>query len=216
MIFLGDYADRGENGVEVIDGVKELIRKYPRKVIALKGNHEDYTKGGSPTFKPCSLIDEVVKKRGNWLAYYRDELKPFINNLYLAALVPETVLFIHGGVSRKVQTLDDLRYPSKSVERDILWSDPFEGIGEYQNIRGAGVMFGKDISKEICKSLSFKRIVRSHQPRKALMRPYLEHDGRIVTISTTSVYGGKPYILSLQLKNLNGTFSCLEKHVVSL
>lgn len=214
VIFLGDYADRGAKGIEVIEGVKELIRKYPGKVVALKGNHEDYTEGGKPTFRPCDLIYEADEKRGGWAAYFKDELKPFINKLYLAALVPGEVLFVHGGVSRRVQCLDDLRYPSRRVETDVLWSDPFEGRGEYPNMRGAGVMFGKDISKGICQRLGLKRIVRSHQPRKAWRGPYVEHDGRIITISSTLVYGGRPFALNLPAKNLDDAFRDLEKHVV--
>lgn len=50
LIFLGDYADRGPKGVEVIDSVEELIGKYPGRLIALRGNHEDYTEGGSREF----------------------------------------------------------------------------------------------------------------------------------------------------------------------
>jgi len=43
IIFLGDYADRGLSGIEVIDTVDSLIKEYPPNVFALKGNHEDYT-----------------------------------------------------------------------------------------------------------------------------------------------------------------------------
>ena len=68
VIFLGDYADRGPKGIEVIEGIKELVKKYPAKVIALKGNHEDYTERGKPTFTPCDLIGEAEEKRGGWAA----------------------------------------------------------------------------------------------------------------------------------------------------
>jgi len=203
VIFLGDYADRGSKGIEVIEGVKKLIMKYPAKVITLKGNHEDYTEGGNPTFRPCDLIYEAGEKRGGWATYFKNELKPFINHLHLSALVPGEVLFVHGGVSRRVQRLEDLRYPSRHVEKDILWSDPSEGPGEYSNMRGAGVMFGRDVSKNICQKLCVKRIVRSHEPRKALRGPHYEHGGRVVTISSTSVYGGTPFILDIDPKNLH-------------
>lgn len=214
LIFLGDYADRGPKGIEVIEGVKELVQKYPKKVVALKGNHEDYTKEGKPTFRPCDLIYEANEKKGSWREYFKNEFKPFTNMLYLAALVPGEVLFIHGGISRRIQCLNDLRVPSRSVEIDVLWSDPFEGYGEYPNTRGAGVMFGKDISKEICQKLGLKRMVRSHQPRKASKEPYIEHDGRIITISSTLIYGDNSFALSLPVKNLNNAFRNLEKHTV--
>jgi predicted phosphodiesterase len=55
LVFLGDYADRGDFGLEVIEGLKELINEYKENVIALKGNHEDYDDEGNPNFRPCDL-----------------------------------------------------------------------------------------------------------------------------------------------------------------
>ncbi len=213
IIFLGDYADRGENGIEIIESLKRLIKKYPMRVIALKGNHEDYTQRGEPQFKPCSLIYEAYRKRGGWTKFFGDEFRPFVVNLYLAVVIPEEVLFVHGGVSRRVGSIEDLKYPSRLIEKDVLWSDPYDGEGEYINMRGVGVIFGKDVSKEICQKIGVKRIVRSHQPRKASKEPCVEHDGRVITISSTHVYGDKAFALKLPANNLDDAFQDLEKHV---
>ena len=37
----------------------------------------------------------------------------------------------------------------------MLWSPPFEGLGEHSNYKrgGAGVEFGKDVSVKICERL---------------------------------------------------------------
>jgi len=216
LTFLGDYADRGPSGIEVIDGVWGLVRKYPGRVIAMKGNHEDYREGGRPSFALFDLMHEAYEKRGSWEAYFEGELKPFLDELYLAVLVPDEVLFVHGGISNMVQNTDDLRRPSKEVEEVLLWSDPFEGYGERPNTRGAGIEFGKDVIEEVCRRLGIKRIVRSHQPRKAKNGPYLEHDGRVVTISSTIIYGGTPFVLVLPAKKLDEAFRHLERYVMSL
>jgi hypothetical protein len=216
MIFLGDYADRGQNGIEVILGVHKLIKKYPEKVIALKGNHEDYTKNGKPKFMPCDLVSEVNRKKGNWETFFKRKLKPFISKLFLAAILPGEVLFLHGGVSKKIRNIDDLKTPSSLIEKDVLWSDPVGENGEYPSIRGAGIMFGKDISEIICHRLNVKRIVRSHQPGKARNKPYSEHEGRMITLSSTIVYGGSPFVLDLPIKELDRSFESLEKHVTYL
>ena len=216
LILLGDYADRGLSGVEVIEGVMDLCEKYPNQVIALKGNHEAYTEDGRSTFMPCDLRREVGEKRGSWVTYFHDKLKPFFDTLYVAALVLNEMLFVHGGVSRRVKDINDLRFPSQYVENDVLWSDPLEGKGEQANRRGAGVAFGTDVSEEVCRSLSVERLVRSHQPKKACDGPHVEHDGRVVTISSTAVYGGRPFVLVLPVKDLDVTFTRLEKYVVYL
>lgn len=42
LIFLGDYVDRGLQSKEVLEGIRQLQSQYPKNVVALKGNHEDF------------------------------------------------------------------------------------------------------------------------------------------------------------------------------
>ena len=203
LVFLGDYADRGACGVEVIDAIKTLMKKHPKNVVALKGNHEEFSASGEPTFYPCTLREEAEAKRENWQRYFTRELQPFLGQLYVAAIVPYEILFVHGGISRKIESLDNLRHPTAEMEKDLLWSDPFEGRGEHPNRRGAGVEFGTDISEEVCRVLGVKRIIRSHEPLKALTGPHYSHDNRVITTSCTTVYGGNPFILLVDVANFS-------------
>ena len=198
LIFLGDYADRGDKGYEIIEDLMEL--KNEENVILLKGNHEDYSEEGLPHFYPCTLINEVRKKFGDWREYFSTKLKPFIESLNLAAVLKNYLLFVHGGISSKINSMEDLNNPTREIEIDVLWSDPYEGY-EDLNPRGAGVLFGPEISERICKILNVKRIVRSHQPTKALEKPWEEHGGRVITTSSTRVYGGKPFLLCFEKEN---------------
>lgn len=197
IIFLGDYADRGPQGVEVIERIHSLMNEHPLNVTALKGNHEDYTDTGGPTFAPCDLIHEARAKRGSWQTYFQEKLKPFTSRLYLAALIPGELLFVHGGISSRITGPNDLRHPTREVETNVLWSDPFDGTGEHPNSRGVGVEFGKDITDNVCSLIGVKRIVRSHEPMKARDGPYYEHNGKVITTSSTNVYGGRPFALTI-------------------
>lgn len=197
IIFLGDYADRGENGLEIIEKLEEL--KDKENVVLLKGNHEDYDENGNPLFSPCTLISEVAHKRGYWNSFFSKNLKPFFNNLHIAAIAEKNMLFLHGGISSKIRSLDDLRHPSREVEMDIIWSDPnpFEK-GEHPNMRGEGLIeFGEDVTEKVLKDLNASLIVRSHQPNLAASGPYSVHKDKVVTISSTSIYGGKPHYLEI-------------------
>ena len=204
LVFLGDYADRGRNGIEVIDTVDGLIQKY-KSVTAVRGNHEDYDRDGEPSFSPCDLQDEAREKRGSWMEYFNKTFKPFSEyfnktfkpfseRLYLAAILPGEALFVHGGVSGRMTDLERMRW----YEEHVLWSDPVDWVGERRSRRGAGIEFGSDVSESVCKSLGVKRIIRSHEPRKAPNGPYAEHDGRVITTSCTSVYGGRPSVLFIE------------------
>jgi len=200
VVFLGDYADRGAEGIEVIEAVDRLVRRYPNNVVTLKGNHEDYSLSGEPLFSPCNLVYEAETKKGGWRRYFEQEFSPFKDRLYLAAILPGRYLFVHGGISSRIAKLDDLRKPTVRIEADILWSDPITGYGEQPNPRGAGVCFGEDITAEVCDRLDVSRIIRSHEPQKAARGPFYEHGGRIVTVNATSVYGGRPFALMINME----------------
>lgn len=214
LIFLGDYADRGDRGIEVIEGIDALLDRCGDSVTALKGNHEDY-RDGLPYFSPCDLMEEAEWKRGGWREYYDSFLRDFIQRLHLAALLGNA-LFVHGGISSKIGSANDLDRPTQPVEEDVLWSDPCDGEGEFPNPRGAGVLFGEDVSERVCGALGIGYIVRSHEPMKALDGPFVEHGGRVVTISSTGVYGGEPFALALPAGDLPESGDGLIKYKIPL
>ena len=208
LIFLGDYADRGAFGIEIIDALNRLIERNPLNTVLLKGNHEDYSESGEPNFYPNTLPDEVLRKNGVWAEVLEKTLKGFLLNLHLAVIVPENLLFVHGGISSRIRSQDDLKHPTDAVKTDVLWSDPFEGQGEKPNAnRGAGVEFGFDVTSMVCENLGIKKIVRSHEPQKASKGPYYMHHRKVVTVSSTRVYGGCPFALVIHPSNLMRFYS---------
>jgi len=205
ILFLGDYADRGAYGSEVLRILGALREKNPKSVFLLKGNHEDYDEEGNPNFHPSTLRLEVERKGLNWQNYFQNTLKSILNEMYLAAIIPGHFLFVHGGISSKIKSREDLENPTLEIEKDILWSDPFTGRGEKPNSRrgGAGVEFGCDITEGVCKNLGVKRVFRSHEPKKAPKKPNYMHNRRIVTISSTNAYGGAPFAVSIKPSNFS-------------
>ncbi|MCW1296276.1 MAG: serine/threonine protein phosphatase [Candidatus Parvarchaeota archaeon] len=196
IIFLGDYADRGSSGLEIIESLMEL--KKDKNVILLKGNHEDYDKYGRPSFSPCTLIHEVEQKMGEWKSYFSKKLEPFLNELNLAAIV-DKILFVHGGISSRIRSIEDLKHPSKQIEEDVIWSDPKSdcGKGEFPNYRGAGVEFGTDIVQKVFSKLGVDLLIRSHQPTIAKYGPYFALNDMVIIISSTDIYGGIPHYLNI-------------------
>jgi predicted phosphodiesterase len=187
LIFLGDYADRGPNGVEIISELFKLL-KTRKDIVALKGNHEDYSKDGEPRFYPCDLIDEAnTKINGGWEVFWKESFQNFLEYLK-PAYIAGKVLFVHGGISKKIQSREELF--KKENEEILLWSDPYDGEGEIPSSRGAGVEFGEDVTNKVLQKLDIKLIIRSHQPNKAAYgQPYFEHSGKIVTINSSILYG---------------------------
>lgn len=83
---------------------------------------------------------------------------------------------------------------------ELLWSDPFEGKGELQNPRGLGILFGEDVTERVLKALGVKIIIRAHEPGKAMEGFWVEYGGKIITLSSTRVYGGIPAIMEINPK----------------
>jgi protein phosphatase len=195
FLFLGDYADRGRYGIEVIEGISKLMDTFPERIIALMGNHEQYTREGKPIFSPCTLLEEAEKKKGSWQDFW-PFFSGFVSRLYLSAILPGFALFTHGGIPASLTSTEELISP-RDIANDLLWSDPGAKPGASANTRGIGTLFGPDISEEVLASLGVPSLIRSHEPRKAASGPAVEHEGRVITTSTTRVYGGRPFILVL-------------------
>lgn len=90
--------------------------------------------------------------------------------LPLTALIDNEVFCLHGGLSPSIDTLDVVRALDRKIEVphdgpmcDLLWSDPENKMGWGISPRGAGYIFGHDISKEFLKRNNLKFIARAHQ-----------------------------------------------------
>ncbi len=219
IIFLGDYADRGSKGLEIIEELIKLMDKYGNKVILLKGNHEDYDSEGRWYWSPCNLPFEVIEKKSiSWEPYFKNHLYPkFFSNLRIAAILKGFALFVHGGISSRIRNLESLENPSKRICEDVLWSDPIdEDYGEYPNDRGMGVFFSREITERVLRELNIKFLIRSHEPQKAFDGIFVEHNGKVITISSTTVYGGRAAYLKLDLGNLPKKQEDFKKYVTVL
>ena len=153
IVFNGDLADRGENGVEVIVIVSALCLAYPDCVYANRGNHEDLSLSIA-----YGLAAEVQHKYG--AAVFR-KLSPmldtFFRSLTLATVVEKDALIVHAGplppnvrlsdVASTFAENDNAKGPSRTIRNNpetgvalteqqqqqyrsqeiieaLLWSDP--------------------------------------------------------------------------------------------
>ena len=68
----------------------------------------------------------------------------------LVALVDEKIMCMHGGISKDMQSFNDVRnipkptdVPDDGLVADLLWNDP-EDVNDWEeNERGCGQVFGK-------------------------------------------------------------------------
>jgi len=194
LIFLGDYGDRGTYSPEVYSVVLNLKVNFPENVIMMRGNHEG---PDDLLASPHDLPAHLHSKFGEgWSAAYL-KLKELFNQLHTAVLIRDKCILLHGGVPSQAKSVDDLTYahlkhPRESHLEEILWSDPEEGIrGTCPSPRGAGKLFGPDVTANFLKMLNVNVLIRGHEPADEGYK--INHNGRILTLFSRK---GEPYFNS--------------------
>ena len=188
IVFLGDYGDRGAKSVEVYYLLLRLKVSIRGKGIMLRGNHE-----GPMPVRPHDLPSIFIKRygaKGNTLYKKLKELWAYLPH---AVLVEGRYLMLHGGLPRNIASIKDIAYAHESASsnfEEILWSDPVEGKGYFHSSRGAGMLFGEDVTDEVLRAVGVKALIRSHEPCEGVK---VQQQGRILTLFSRK---GAPYFNS--------------------
>ena len=190
IVFLGDYGDRGSESVEVYYLLLKLkVSEEKMKIIMLRGNHE-----GPPDLPvmPHDLPLLFSEKYGAEGEALYAEIKKLWEYLPYAVLVEGRYLMLHGGLPVNVTSIEDIAFaheshPASSDFEEILWSDPVEGKGIFHSMRGAGRMFGEDITERVLRAVGVKTLIRSHEPCEGVE---VRQGGKVLTLFSRK---GSPY-----------------------
>jgi serine/threonine-protein phosphatase 2A catalytic subunit len=102
-LFMGDYVDRGYFSLETVSLLLCLKVRYPSRIYLTRGNHE--TRQVTQVY---GFYDECMRKYNNnpqiW-KYFTD----LFDYLPLTAVVENSILCLHGGLSPDISSLDHIR-----------------------------------------------------------------------------------------------------------
>uniref|UniRef100_A0A0R3QUV1 Serine/threonine-protein phosphatase n=1 Tax=Brugia timori TaxID=42155 RepID=A0A0R3QUV1_9BILA len=193
-LFLGDYVDRGSQGIETVTMLMCFKIKYPTRVYMLRGNHED-----ANTTLIYGFYDECINRFPNdegellWHIFMM-----VFNMMPLSAIVGDRVLCMHGGISphlNDITMIENIPRPSivppYGLMCDILWSDPDDRYpGWALSARGISFTFSSKVIKEFCETNNIDLIVRGHQLTADMFKGGYKYfaGGRLVTIFSAPNY----------------------------
>ena len=185
-LFMGDYVDRGNNSVETLCLLLYLKIRYPTRIYLTRGNHES-----TEITQLYGFYDECLQKFGN--ANVWKMFTELFNYLPLSAIIDNKILCLHGGLSPDIQTIDEIRkldrkrdVPSSGAMCDLLWSDPEDRSGWGVSPRGAGYIFGADVSQKFTERNNLMMVNRAHQ---LVMKGFnWSHDNLVCTIFSAPNY----------------------------
>ena len=161
-LFLGDYVDRGPQGLEVMCLLLALKLRYPNSVYMLRGNHEC-----KEMTELYGFAAECISKQCNFIY---NEFCSLFDCMPLACTIARRIFCVHGGISpqlESVQQIRDIRRPVKITDgliSDLLWSDPDRTTKEWGvSERGVTYVWGLSPVKRFLLRSKFSVMVRAHQ-----------------------------------------------------
>lgn len=198
FVFNGDIVDRGNHGCEIALLLCALKLAMPDCVFINRGNHEEAFINIYSGFEEECLakydhkVFQLFQKCFDWLPY--------------ACVVNGTALVVHGGPpcsdGATVEQLKDLprgpecvRVPVDNTRaswyKDVVWSDPHPDssfVGVVGSHRGAGLLWGKDVTEKFLARNDLDVIIRSHQCVQGGVETC--HGGKVFTLFSASRYCG--------------------------
>ena len=99
---------------------------------------------------------------------------------------------LHGGLPEGISSIEDIAkahqtHPTTRYLEQILWSDPGTFKDSYPSPRGAGRIFGENISRKVLELLGLQTLIRSHEPCDGTLAT---HKGKVLTLFSRK---GPPY-----------------------
>lgn len=206
FLFLGDYVDRGKNSIEVLTLLLSLKILYPNHIYMIRGNHE--TKKVSMNYGFFAEIQSSYR-----LTLFGNFVRLFYK-LPLAAIISNSILCVHGGISKSMEYISDLSSLPKPTEIyadtipcDVLWSDPCAtSCGFIASDRGLGYLFNEAVLSQFLKRNKLTRLVRSHEYCNGFNYPFKGSDICTTVFSNTN-YCDKANSAAIIYVNPNLTFA---------
>eukprot|EP00435_Cladocopium_sp_Y103_P015795 s464_g3.t2 len=189
-VFMGDYVDRGERGLELLLLLLAYKARCPQGMVLLQGNHET-----KKMWKKYGFAKELEWKFHGKLSTGR--FRKVLELLPYVAAAPGQFMALHGGLSPELEsacTGKGGRFSeclTKDIGQTTVWPDPHNGKGYIKSSRGRKVKkFGMDLAEAFLKSNNLRAMFRGHEQVKAGFEQKTKGDHVVATVFSAADYVG--------------------------
>lgn len=217
-LFLGDYVDRGDYGLECICYLLSMKVLAPKTFFLLRGNHE--LRSIQQAFTFFREVCEKFRNQNLGIQVWETLNKTF-DLMPVGATIDDQIFCSHGGIPTSALRLDELYNiptPLSDPENqspaawEILWNDPVSATeySEYADLlrkqpggqqavanmqgylpntkRGTAFFFSEEAVKRFLHLNNMSHIIRAHE---CVPPGYSLHcNGKVITIFSSSHYCG--------------------------
>lgn len=180
LVFLGDYVDRGSDGLGVLLWLCDRLLRAG-DAVPLRGNHEDRLMNLHDGF-----ARELMWRFGDgWVEVYA-AIERLYEAMPLSCVLRGELVALHGGACVPPLGLEELEELDEGDPRffQLLWNDPLDEDYVY---RGGGTRaFDEEDLFAFLEGLGCRFLVRSHQRCRLGYKVFAE---RCLTVMTAT-YGG--------------------------
>jgi len=189
LLLLGDYVDRGNKQIDVINNLLYYKKLMPNRIFLLRGNHED-----SYINKHYGFLKAVQKKFSKGMEMY-DSYNSVFSKLPLAAITWNRIFCVHGGIPDCLDDITDINnLRNNQYEIDcpttmqLVWNDPSNKIKNFGNsMRGPGIKyFGKKAFESFLDKNNIEMLIRAHEKYTHGYR--LMFEKRLISLFTSKAY----------------------------
>lgn len=211
FLFLGDYVDRGQYGVETIAYLFAQKLLAPSKFYLLRGNHEVRS-----VQKMFNFQNECVNKFGEKVGVeIWEAVNKCFDSMPIAATVDDKLFCVHGGIPSPdygggfIGCINDIPVPLRDPEKEsdlaweLMWSDPLNSENQSEEVKseleaGGGFMFNTkrgtasffscEALMEFLERNKLSHVVRAHEVQHVGFK--VQQGGHLLTVFSSSHYCG--------------------------
>lgn len=207
FLFLGDYVDRGQFGVEVVAYLLAQKVVCPNKFLLLRGNHEVREVQQAFSFhQECVVTFGPAVGVAVWEA-----INQCFDAMPLAAVIDNKVFCVHGGIPSpkygggRLSSIGMIPCPLSQPKLhspmawDLMWNDPFNEVDSDVSVldedgfagngrRGTAHVFSAAALNSFLKRNDLSHVVRAHEVQQRGFQ--LQLGGRLLTVFSSSRYCG--------------------------